>query len=272
MAWPPDSGHWLAGGGRTVPTEAMWPDAWRDATLWWLRREREAGEAWEQLGEKLLVELVEGLARRFEGEQVELSLRGRPMGATLDEIALRRRGPRWEVRVELRELGWDGLKIEALSAVVRSVRLEPPPASSLIASGAEIAGRTSIEGVVAWLDGRVPGWKVGTDAHGRVQVRRRLSRLRSSICLHLEPVVYHGVLTLELRAFRLGSLRVPIPSWLRVTREVPLPALGGGVSVAEARRRDHAVDFHLTVSSVSERLEVDQLREAILRGSRVTLP
>jgi hypothetical protein len=78
-------------------------------------------------------------------------------------------------------------------------------------------------------------------------------------------VVHHNELQWELRAIRWRLLHVAIPSWLRVTRVMRLPAFPGGASMIEARRRGDVVDFRATVPSMSRQVDLGQLRDAIWR-------
>lgn len=212
-------------------------------------------------GDRLLTELVGGIAGGLEGRSVSFKAGGRPVRAVLDRIRLRRIGERHEVLVELVEVDVGGWPMSFLSVVAPSVRIRMTPAPRLEISGVEIAGRSSLTSFVPWLDAHVPGWTLRLDDNGFVEATRAPGRLAITV----DPVVRDGHLDAELRALRLGGLRVTVPSRLRLVRRLALPALPWGARVTEAHRRGGDVEFRATSRSLREELDLGRLRDAIQR-------
>jgi hypothetical protein len=213
----------------------------------------------------LLGELVAGVARRFQGERVELVIRGRAVRAVLERLVLHRRDRRQRAEIELRDVDVHGYDLEAVSAVAESVRLESLPASRFVASDIAIAGRSALAPLVSWLDRYSEEWSLEVDASGRV----RAHHARRPVVAVVEPVVEHDVLTIELTGLAWRGLRLPLPAPARLTRRHQLPPLSPGLSVVEARRDGDAVDFRLELDSISERLDVRALHWAIVGGTRL---
>ncbi len=221
---------------------------------------------WPQ--ELLLGELVAGIARRYQGERVELVVRGLAVGAVLERFGLQGRGRGQRAELELREVDVDGYELETVSAVARSVRLEPFPASRFVATNIELSGRSALAPLVSWLDRYSREWSLEVDAEGRVLARHE----RRSIIAVVEPTVTGDVLTIELRGLAWRGLHLPLPGHPRFTRHHRLPPVSRGLSVVEARRDGTAVDFRLAVAEVSERLDVRALNRAVLARSRLAFP
>jgi hypothetical protein len=222
--------------------------------------------AWPQ--EVLLAELVAGIARRYQGERVELVVRGRPLRAVLERLGLQRRGRDQSAQLELRDVDLDGCGLEAVSAVARSVRLESPPMWRFVASDIEITGRSALAPLVSWLDRYSAEWSLDVDAAGRVLARH----VKRPVVAVIEPAVADDVLTVELRGLAWRGLRLALPGRPRFERRHRLPPLVRGLSVVAAHRDGDAVAFRLALDSLSERLDLRALHRAILAGSRLAFP
>jgi hypothetical protein len=245
-----------------------WLESWVDMTTWWIEPTRRASEQALPYGpERMLVEVVDGLAQRFGGGPVECSVRGRSVVAHLDWLRLVRREGRYEAHLQLSHAALDGFPMDRLSAVAQSLQITSGRQPRLTLRDIEVNGRSALSAVVGWLSTRLNEWFFSIDDAGAIIARHR----RRSVALEVEPSVDHDRLQLELRALRWRHRRVPVPAWLRLKRTVILH-LQPGVSVVQARRRDQEVDFELRVESVDQGFKLAQLRDAILRGARVLLP
>jgi hypothetical protein len=247
-------------GGSNV--EERWLQSWKEATRWWADLGRSSQDASPPSGPLLLAEIVEGLASRFEGRQIECTVGGRRLRARVDWIRLRQRGAQYEARLDLLDVEYAGWRIAGLSAIVRDIAVDAVPAARLIARDIEIRGRTGTAEVMGWVNTLRTPWVFSLESPETV----RASARRSSFTAVVEPEVVEHRLNLEVRALRLGRVSVRVPAWFRVTRCSPLPALPREVFIREARPRAGLVEFRLTLPELSERLDLRRLRSTILAG------
>ena len=192
----------------------------------------------------LLGRLAEGAARRLEGQVLELTVDGRPVTALLEQIRLNGR----RARVVLREVDWDGLPVERLTAVASSVGVDPLPVPRIVLRDVELAGRSPQRELVAWLDERMPDWTLRVDDDGHVEACRRDGNGRLSVSG--EPDVADHRVSLRLRTLRMGRMRVRAPRRVPVSRTIALPTLPLDMSIVEARFRPPVVDFRATIPSL----------------------
>ena len=247
------------GGKPATRGAAPWLDAWRQATDWWVDPAGAGAQDMTAVNDRVLSELVDGIVGRFEGERVGFTLRGRPVGAVLDWIRVRRAEGRYEARLELTGVQLDDWGLISLSVVLDSIRIDVAPSAQLTVSGIELAGRASVRSCLPLLDRLVPGWRLDSDQDGRVTASRGPGRP----VLIIEPAIRDGRLEVELRAIRWRARRLELPRWLRITRGFALPALAGRVVVLDGRRQGGDLEFRATISSWTERLDLARLREAI---------
>jgi len=224
-----------------------WLDLWVGAQRWWAEPALGGALGLADVQIRILAEVADGLIRTVKGRNVELVVGGRRVTAVVDAIRLRRSGDRYQGRLVLRDVDWDGLPVEAMEVVARSVRIEPLPTPRLIASNIAITGRSPLAPFVAWLDERAPGWNLSADDTGHIEARHR----HGDIAVFGELVVADHRLQVEVRGVRWRGLRVSLPRRLRIRRTVELPALPIGMSIVEARSRPPVVDFRLAVPSVT---------------------
>lgn len=248
----------------TPRAERSWLGSWFDLTRWWIEpATRASAQAFSYGPERMLVEMVDGLAQRFGGGPVECSVRGRAVVAHLDWVRLVRRKGRHEAHLQLSQASLDGFPLDRLSVVVQSLRITSGYQPRLSLDDIEVKGRSGLGAVVSWLGDHLTEWSLSVDDAGAVVARHRRHRL----ALEVEPSVEHDRLRLELRALRWRHRRHPLPAWLRLRRTATTLQLQG-ISVVEARRRGQEVDFELRVESVDQKFELAQLRHAILPGAR----
>jgi hypothetical protein len=132
-------------------------------------------------------------------------------------------------------------------------------------AGVDVQGSCDIADVVSWAEGRTGDWVVGLDPAGRLQAEHE----ERSVRLTAEPSYADGRLDLELRAAQWKGFELRIPRWLRLTRTQPLPALPDGMELVDAHRSGPDVWFRLALGEVSSPLDLNRLREAIVRGAAV---
>jgi hypothetical protein len=238
-------------------------------TTWWVEPAARAGAQVLSYGpERILVELVDGVVQRFGDGSIEFSARGRAGRANLDGLRLLTRKGRHEAHLQLSEVECDGFAFDHLSAVADSVQIVPGRHPRLTLDGIHVTGRSLLTAVVGWVNHRTPDWAIALDDGGAVVARHRVREVTAEVELSVD----HDRLQMELRAVRWRRHRLPVPRWLRLTRTVTTLDLPPGVTVVEARRRGHWVDFDLHVASIERTFELAELRDAILRGGRIPIP
>jgi hypothetical protein len=218
--------------------------------------------------ERILVEIVDGVVQRFGDGSVEFSARGRSGKGNLDWLRLITRKGRHEAHLQLSDVEIDGFAFDHLSAVVDSVQIISGRQPRLMLDDINVTGRSLLTVVVGWISDRTADWAIAVEDAGAVVARHRVR----DVTVEVELSVDHDRIEMELRAVRWRRRRVPVPRWLRLTRTVTTLELPAGVTVVEARRRGQWVDFDLHVDSIGQTFELAQLRDAILRGGRITLP
>jgi len=240
-----------------------WLDAWAAATAWWTQ----GGQALADANVRVLMELADGMMRRFGGQPVELVLGGTRVEALLESVRLRRDGDRYTARAELTNAVWDGLRVDELLVVADSVAVAPGAPPRVTLTDVELSGSTPLSALVAWIEPHVEGWSLAVDADGLVVAQGP----RPGVRFVVEPEVEDHRLHAELRALRWGRRRVPLPSWLRLVHTVALPALPRGLTVADARRRGQTMDFRLRLPLLVERFDPARVRDAVFSGGPVPL-
>ena len=191
------------------------------------------------------------LAASLEGRRLNLTFAGRAFEALVHWVGVRDGDEAHQVRVELRDVAYDGWRIDSLEIVADEVRLEALPDGTLTACGVRVDGCTPLAPVVAWLDQRSADWRLAVGPGGQVEARDGGS---PGMRVDIEASVTDGEVHLELCGVGRGGGRLALPGWLRLRRTVPLPALPLGAEVVDARRRGDMVEFRLTIPSVSRSL------------------
>lgn len=258
MEWP--EGHQaatlggLAAGARSVAS------AWLDVTRWWtealagLPGGRPVAEA------AALARLVADFAGDHRGRRVGFAVAGRPATARLEAVSLSH--GRSGGRVVLREVVWDGWRLDVVTATADHLALRTTPEVACAATGLTIHATSSVDAFVAWLGGRLPEWSLRVTSDHLVEAGRRARRTR----LVVDAEASDGQVRLELHALRRGRWSLRVPRWLRLTRRIELPALPHDASLAEARRCGSRVELRVLVPDVVRAIEPGPLGMA--RGRR----
>ena len=264
MTSPFDPRSWLPTPfGRSEP-DRSWLDTWMDMTTWWVAPVSAATEAMRP--EQLLAQLIDGIATRFSGQRLVLSVGGRRVPVLLDSLRLFRRDERFEVRVDLRDVELHGVRFDEISAVARSVSVSPGTQTTIVARRIETDGVASLADLVRWLDARTDAWSLSLDRRGEVRARH----VERAVSFLVEPSVREGVAFLELREARWAGIRLPVPRWLRLERQVDV-ALDGDWTLIEARRTGDRVHFRLERDELVHAVQPGRLREAVMRGEMLEL-
>ena len=82
----------------------------------------------------------------------------------------------------------------------------------------------------------------------------------------VDPSLVGDGVNLEVRRVEWRNVRVPVPSWLRLSRTRPLPALPEGVELLGAWREQRMVALRFRLNRRSEAVSLDEARHAIKEG------
>ena len=216
------------------------------------------------LHERTSADVIALLAARFEGRRLSLPIDGRRLEGLVHSIGVQGSAEPHQIRIELREVDYDGWHLDPVAIAADEVRMRSSPAANLTAFGLRIDGRAPLQPLMARLNRQLNDWSLAVGADGRVEARNvRYPELR----LTVEPAVQDHRVDVELCGVRWRRVHLNLPTWLRLRRIVELPALPLGVVVVDARRRGDAVDLRLTVPSVSKNLS-----QPLLQARRAPAP
>ncbi len=188
------------------------------------------------------------LAARLQGRRLTLPIGGRRLDAVVRGISVRSGAEPHQVRIDLSEADYDGLRLETVAIAADEVRIRPLPTARLTAFRVRVEGRTSLEELVPWLDGFVERWSLVVGSDGHLETTRLG---RPAIRLSVEPVVDDHQVRLALRAVRWRRMHLALPATPRLRRTLRLPALPRDARVVAARRNDDVVDIQVTIPRIS---------------------
>jgi hypothetical protein len=266
MVSPIDPSTWWPWSSRE-PSEQGWLDAWLDLTTWWVEPALNiANRARRPDARALLVQIVEGLSRRFESQRFDAIVRTTPVSGVLESIRLlRTRGV--EARLDLRDMRIADLVLERVSASVPSVVLQVAREVRLSASSPTVQLRISLTELLRWLKPRLPDeWSARLDDRGEVWAKHT-SR---DVEVQVEPALHGDDIELEVRAVRIRGRVVHVPRWFRPARTIT-PPLPEGVHLLGAFISGDHVDATLKLRPLDERVDLAQLREAVARRQALAI-
>lgn len=242
-----------------------WLDQWFARTASWADpfATLGAGTATALLPDVLVTMLSEGIRRRFTGQRIDLSLRGRPMQATLVSLRVRRRGASFQSRIELADIDWDGHMFDALTITASGVRLIPSLATRLVADSIDIEGEVRVAALVGWLNTQGLQWALHVDNSGLIRAHHTRRRLVALV----DGSVRNDVLRIEVK--RAHWYGVGIPMALRTARSVALPPLPNNGRFRHATRNGDVVRFAIDFAALEGTIDLAQVRSAIAAGSRL---
>lgn len=201
------------------------------------------------LHERTSADVIAMLATRFEGRRLTVPIGGRRLEGLVHRIGVQGSAQPHQIRIELREVDYDGWHLDPVAIAADEVRMRSSPAANLTAFGLRIDGRAPLQPLLARLNRQLKDWSLAVGAGGRVEARN----LRSpELRLTIEAVVQDHRVDVEMCGVLWRRVHLNLPTWLRLRRSVELPALPLGVVVVHARRRGDAVDLRLAVPSLSK--------------------
>jgi hypothetical protein len=200
------------------------------------------------LQQRASADVLAMMAARLQGRRLTLPIGGRRLALVVRGISVRAAAGPDQVRIDLHDLDYDGLRLDAVELAAEELRLRPLPTATLIASRMRVDGRTSLAHLVRWLDRHVPDWSLTVGSDRRVEATRLR---RPAIRLSVEPAIDDHRVHLQVRAVRWRRLRLAVPRALRVRRTLQLPVLPFDALVVAARRDGEGVDLRLTIPTIS---------------------
>ena len=236
-----------------------WFDQWIDAT-----------SAWTSVAptpERLLGQLIDGLLARFGDQRLTMTLHGHEVSGVLD--ALRVSGPAGDHRahIVLSDVDWEGRRLDGVVVRASHVHLGTGLTSTLTAAPVEIEGRARLAEVLRWAESTDLEWDVRVDAAGKLRAvhRERQHRIAGAAS------AADGKLHVEVTSVGYGDVGVRLPSWVRLVRDVDLPALPPGTHLVDAHRIGDEVSFRVRLDDVRYDIDLARVRDAIMRGMTVPL-
>ncbi|MBF6176090.1 hypothetical protein [Nocardia blacklockiae] len=243
-------------------------DQWAAFTSAWLDpvADLSAGTVTALLPDALLTLLSEGILSQFGGREVNATLLGHELTATLRVLKVRRRGAHFQSKTELAELSWNGHPIEEMTVVAHGVRLIPGVPTKVRTTNLDVTGTVTTAALVAWLNDWQLDWELGVDPRtGLITARHRRRGLRAvvdaSVAENLVRVAVH-------RASWFG-VRVP-RRWVRVA-PLPLTELPKNITVVRADRDGDRVRFRIDLPEITGSFDLAQIRSAIVAGTTLVI-
>jgi hypothetical protein len=224
-------------------------ELWLDASRWWAGVVIEGAGSWREENARVLSETAQGLARKLEGREVNTECAGRPLVAIVDAIQFYR-DDEDAARLKLRDIDWDGLRVERLSIFADEMTISPPPSLELSLRGVALEGRVRLRELVAWLDRELPRWQLAVTADNLIEAVPNSTRASIAVA----PRVLGGEVEVELRELRWRALHLRLPAWLRLVRTLKLSPLPEGVAVREANLRQDVVEFVIALPDATRPL------------------
>jgi hypothetical protein len=254
-----------------------WMDEWLKATATWTNAASwNSATGLAPAPERVLLDIVEGVARRFAGQQLSIGHAQRPISIVLEWLNLRRRPPRpsasgdegqVEMRIGGRDLDVHGWKFDEVEAVTQDVKLSLGRPSTLRAEGIDIVLRSPLERLLPRLQERLAlEWSLRPSETGLIEAR---PRSRPNLVLVIQPVFVNEHIRLEIVAAHWKDLKVRVPGWLRLARSWRVPDLPGAGKVREASLRGGMLTARVRYEQVSQVIDLEQLRGAVQRGETI---
>jgi hypothetical protein len=198
--------------------------------------------------ERLAMGALDVLLSRLQRKLIDRMIGGRRLRAAIETTRLRRHGMRVQAELSLSDVTWGGWPIDRVCATAASVALDASAPGRLVSSAVDVVGVTKLDSILALAGEHLTGHRLYVDREGQINLVRRRSALRAVIGA---VRVDGGSLAVDFHAVAWRGLRLALPRSLRRTYRFALPPLPLGVAITEARREGEAVDFRLSVPSLT---------------------
>jgi hypothetical protein len=254
-------------------SSGWWMDEWLKATSAWTNPaswEGAAGVA--PAAERVLLEIVEGVARRFAGQRLSIAHAGAPISLVLDSLQLRHRpkssgqggGRRVEVRVGGQDLDVQGWRFDGVEAVSQHVNLGLGLPSVMSAESVDVVLWGPVDRLLPRLEERIaPEWRLTPAEKGRFVAR---PRSRPKFAVLIQPVFMDEHIRLEVVAAFWKGAKVTLPGWLRLARSWRVPEMPGGGKLHEASLADGILTARVRYERLSQVINLEEFRRAVQQG------
>ena len=244
-----------------------------------------AGTATALMPESVLYAINEGLVPRLLGRRVDLRYKDRVIQGTLRGLQVRRARARLAVRATLDDLSWNGLEVSHLRILAEGVQVIPGVPARIWAERIELRGDLVVESVVSWLNGKGFDWELyahdpaprnaeftsrrrpfsGDAGPDNFVAYHRQKRIRAVIDASVTDDTVH-VQVVRGRWYGLRIPRTKLTSWA-----FPLTPIGNDVRILHARRSGETVHIVLDLPAVKGQIDLGQMRDAIIAGTRYVI-
>lgn len=250
---------------RAAELGKSWLDQWVATTAAWVDPVATlgAGTVTALLPDVVLTALLDGVAGRFGGRSMEVTLGGTPVRAVLDSMKVRRTGASFRAEAQLSQLDWHGLQIEKLTAVATGVRLIPNVPARLEARQVDLEGDVRMSELTEWLNGRGLEWTLEAADDGLIHARHRKRNLTALV----DASVRNDEVWIVVHDARWHGL--PIPRVALPQHRIALGPMPNGVRIVKAVREGGVARFTLDVPAVSGSFDLTQIRDAVVAGTRL---
>lgn len=243
--------------------DQSWLEQWVSVTTAWVDPvvDLGAGTVTALLPDVLMTMLSEGILSRFGGQEVNATLLGHDLHATLQVLKVRRRGAHFQTKTVLSRLRWDDHPIEAVTVIAHEVRLIPGVPTKVRAGRMDLEGTLTTAALIGWLNAQPLDWTLRLDDNGSIRARHRRRRLSA--------VVEAAVTDNEVRVQpqRVNWFGVRLPRRLVGTPTVRLEDLPKQARIAHATREGDLVRFRVELPEITGSFDLAQMRSAIVAGT-----
>lgn len=221
-----------------------------------------AGTVTALLPDVLMTLLSEGILSQFGGREVNATLLGHEMTATLGMLKARRRGAHFQTKTVLTDLRWNGHPIEEMTVIAHGVRLVPGMPTKVRTTNLDVTGTVTTAALVGWLNDGRPDWRLGVDPHtGLFTARHRKRHIRALV----DASIGENLVSIAVHRASWFGIRVP-RRWIRIA-PVPLTELPKHITVVRADRDGDLVRFRIDIPEISGSFDLAQIRSAIVAGT-----
>ncbi len=243
-----------------------WFDQWVALTTSWVDPVATlgAGTVTALMPDVVMTALTDGISRQFGGRTIDVTLHGRPVRALLTSLEVRRQGATFRAEVELSNLDWGGRLVREVTMVANVVRLVPGVPTRVHAEQIDVQGMMTMHALVNWLNELDLEWELEVLDSGLIGARHREKNLR----IVADASVSDDVVRVQIRNARWRGM--PMPQGLLGVRMIPIAGMiPGDIRIVRATREATMAHFILDVPDVSGAVDLAQMRDAILAGTRL---
>ncbi|MEU0871586.1 hypothetical protein [Nocardia brasiliensis] len=243
--------------------DQSWLEQWVSVTTAWVDPvvDLGAGTVTALLPDVLMTMLSEGILSRFGGQEVNATLLGHDLHATLQVLKVRRRGAHFQTKTVLSRLRWDDHPIEAVTVIAHEVRLIPGVPTKVRAGRMDLEGTVTTAALVGWLNTQPLDWVLDVEDSGLVRAKHRTRRLTAVV----DGAVLDNRVTIDLHRVSWFGLRMP--RRMIGTPALLLEQLPNQARIAHATREGDLVRFRVELPEITGSFDLAQMRSAIVAGT-----